>query len=270
MEFSVLIPIYQKEEPKHIRECFESLFAQTLPATEIVLVEDGPLTPELNEIITAYQQEHPELKTVKLDKNTGIGHALNEGLKHCSYDIVARMDADDICKPDRFETQVRFMESHPDYDIVGSWADEFSESISNILSTRRLPEHHEEIVEFGKKRNPMNHPTVMFRQQAVKDAGYYIQSPQVEDYELWIRMILRGCRFYNIQRSLLYFRMTDDFAKRRGGWDYSRREIPLQLSFYRMGYISWWRMVQNIVIRTVIRMLPSRYRKKIYLNLLRK
>jgi glycosyltransferase involved in cell wall biosynthesis len=270
MGFSVLIPIYQKEEPKHLNECLESLFGQTLPATEIVLVEDGPLTPELNEIITAYQQEHPELKTVKLEKNKGIGHALNEGLKQCTYDLVARMDADDVCKPDRFETQVRFLEEHPDYDIVGSWADEFSESTSKILSTRRLPEHHEEIVEFGKKRNPMNHPTVMFRKQAVQNAGYYIHSPQVEDYELWIRMILKGCRFYNIQCSLLYFRMTDDFAKRRGGWDYSRREIPLQLSFYRMGYISWWRMVQNIVIRTVIRMLPSRYRKKIYLNLLRK
>ena len=270
MEFSVLIPIYEKEEPKHLRECFDSLFGQTLPATEIVLVEDGPLTPELYDTIAEYQQKHAELKTIKLKENQGIGHALNEGLQHCTYDIVARMDADDICMPDRFETQGKFMEEHPDCDIVGSWADEFSDDPSNILSTRRLPEHHEAIVEFGKKRNPMNHPTVMFRHQAVRDAGYYIQAPQVEDYDLWIRMILKGFRFYNIQRSLLHFRMTDDFARRRGGWDYSRREIPLQFSFYRKGYISWWQMVQNIVIRTVIRMLPTNYRKKIYLNLLRK
>ena len=269
MEFSVLIPIYKKEEPRHLRECLDSLYNQTLPATEIILVEDGPLTSELDDIVAKSQQDHPELKTVKLAQNGGIGHALNEGLKHCSYDLVARMDADDICKPDRFGTQVRFLEDHPEYDIVGSWADEFSDNISNILSTRKLPEDHEAIIQFGKKRNPMNHPTVMFRHQAVKAAGYYIHSPQVEDYDLWVRMMLRGSRFYNIQRSLLYFRMSDDFARRRGGWNYSRREIPLQFSFYKKGYISWWRMSLNIIIRTIIRMLPSRWRRKIYLRLLR-
>ena len=269
MEFSVLIPIYKKEEPRHLRECLDSLYNQTLPATEIILVEDGPLTSELDDIVAKSQQDHPELKTVKLAQNGGIGHALNEGLKHCSYDLVARMDADDICKPDRFETQVRFLEDHPEYDIVGSWADEFSDNISNILSTRKLPEDHEAIIQFGKKRNPMNHPTVMFRHQAVKAAGYYIHSSQVEDYDLWVRMMLRGSRFYNIQRSLLYFRMSDDFARRRGGWNYSRREIPLQFSFYKKGYISWWRMSLNIIIRTIIRMLPSRWRRKIYLRLLR-
>ena len=269
MEFSVLIPIYKKEEPKHLRDSFESLFNQTLPATEIVLVEDGPLTSELDDIIINYQQSHPELKTVKLPENGGIGHALNEGLKHCSYDLVARMDADDICTPDRFETQVKFMESHPNYDIVGSWVDEFSDNISNILSTRQLPEDHEAIIQFGKKRNPMNHPTVMFRHQAVKAAGYYIHSPQVEDYDLWVRMMLRGSRFYNIQRSLLFFRMSDDFARRRGGWDYSRREIPLQISFYKMGYIGFWRMTANIFVRTIIRMLPAKCRRKVYLKFLR-
>ena len=269
MEFSVLIPIYKKDEPRHLRECLDSLYNQTLPATEIILVEDGPLTSELDDIVAKSQQDHPELKTVKLAQNGGIGHALNEGLMHCSYDLVARMDADDICKPDRFETQVRFLVDHPEYDIVGSWADEFSDNISNILSTRKLPEDHEAIIQFGKKRNPMNHPTVMFRHQAVKAAGYYIHSPQVEDYDLWVRMMLRGSRFYNIQRSLLYFRMSDDFARRRGGWNYSRREIPLQFSFYKKGYISWWRMSLNIIIRTIIRMLPSRWRRKIYLRLLR-
>ena len=269
MEFSVLIPIYKKEEPKHLRECFDSLFCQTLPATEIVLVEDGPLTTELYSTIAEYQQDHPELKTVKLSENGGIGHALNEGLKHCTYDLVARMDADDICKPDRFETQVNFLKSHPEYDIVGSWADEFSENTSNIVSTRKLPESHEAIILFGKKRNPMNHPTVMFRHQAVKAAGYYIHSPQVEDYDLWVRMMLKGSKFYNIQRSLLYFRMSDDFARRRGGWEYSRREIPLQISFYKMGYISWWRMALNITIRTIIRMLPTSWRRTVYLKFLR-
>ena len=106
-------------------------------------------------------------------------------------------------------------------------------------------------------------------EEAVKAAGYYIHSPQVEDYDLWVRMMLRGSKFYNIQRSLLYFRMSDDFARRRGGWNYSRREIPLQISFYKKGYISWGRMVLNTAIRTIIRMLPSQWRRKIYLRLLR-
>ena len=271
MEFSVLLSIYKDEKPLCLCECLDSLFSQTVTATEIILVEDGKLTPELYQIIEEYKQHHREIKTIRLNTNSGLGNALNEGMKYCSYDLIARMDTDDICKPDRFKKQIAYMERHPECDILSSWVDEFIGNTSHIVSTRKLPENHDAIVKYGKKRNPINHPAVIFRRKAVVAAGGYPHFPkaQVEDYELWVRMIVNGALFHNIQESLLYYRLSDDFARRRGGWNYSRREIPLQISFYKKGYISWWRMTQNIAIRTVIRMLPSSWRRKVYLKFLR-
>jgi len=271
MDFSVLISIYKNEQPEFLRQCFDSIFSQTLPASEVILVEDGPLTEELYSVIRQYEKQHHELKIIKIPQNMGLGNALNEGLRHCSNDLVARMDSDDISCPHRFKEQVSFMESHPDYDVVSAWVDEFLNNPSNVVSTRKLPQHNNEIIIFGRKRNPINHPVVMFRHKAVKAAGYYPCFPkaQVEDYDLWVRMIMKGSKFYNIPHSLLYYRLSDDFSKRRGGVDYSRREIPQQYSFYKQNYISFFQMVFNVMTRTIIRLLPCSMREIIYKKFLR-
>ncbi|MBR4919949.1 MAG: glycosyltransferase [Prevotella sp.] len=270
MDFSVLISIYSKEQPQYLQESLDSIFGQTLPPTEVVMVCDGSLTEALDQMIEKYSQQHTELKVIRLPKNGGLGKALQEGLKHCSYEIVARMDTDDICKPDRFETQIKYMEEHPETDVVGAWIDEFSENPSKIVSVRRLPEQHEDIVEFAKKRNPVNHPTAVFRRSAVEKAGSYRHFLLFEDYDLWVRMILNGARFHNIQRSLLYFRMPNDFFYRRGGQMYLQSEIQLQRQFHQLHYITWGRMMKNIVIRTTMRCIPNPWRKKAYLFFLRR
>lgn len=270
MAFSVLLSLYYKESPLFLQESLNSIFNQTLLPNEIVLVEDGPLTPKLYKVLDDFTNHHTEIKRVVLEKNGGLGNALNEGLKHCSYELVARMDTDDICKSERFAKQVAFMEQHPEVDIVGAWIDEFQGNISNVISTRKLPQYSNDIREFGKKRCPMNHPVTMFRKEAVLAAGGYLPFPFFEDYYLWVRMILNGATMYNIQESLLYFRFSPEMFKRRGGWRYARLEIRFQRHIYKLKYIKFYTMISNICIRMATRIVPNGIRSWIYKKLLRK
>ena len=270
MKFSVLLSLYYKESPIFLRESLNSVFGQTLQPDEVILVEDGPLTPALYEVVEEFACQHTKIKRIVLGKNGGLGNALNEGLKHCSYGLVARMDTDDICKPERFAKQVAFMENHPEIDVVGAWIDEFQGIISNVTSTRKLPQTPQEIQSFGKKRNPMNHPVTMFRKQAVEAAGGYLPFPLFEDYYLWVRMMLNGSKMYNMPESLQYFRFSPEMFKRRGGWKYAYVEIRFQRQLQKLGYIGIPTMMTNVCIRLATRLVPNSLRGWIYKKLLRK
>lgn len=270
MKFSVLIAVYAKETPANLAQSLESIFRQELPPDEVVLVEDGPLTASLDEVVTRIKEQHEELHIVKLPQNQGLGLALREGLTHCRYDIVARMDSDDISKPQRFRHEMTWLEAHPETDIVGAWTDEFADESGKVISTRRLPEGHEALLKFSRYRNPMNHPTVMFRKAAVERAGSYRHRELFEDYDLWIRMLQQGARFHNLQESLLMFRLSPQLYSRRGGGHYIRREIAFQRWMYKVGHISGIRLVANIMVRTLIRLIPQGLRKYGYLFFLRR
>lgn len=267
--FSVLLSLYKKECPSQLRQSLNSLFSQTLPPNEIILVKDGPLTAELDTVVSDYVARYSILKIVPLPQNQGLGKALNEGLKHCSYDLVARMDTDDIAKPDRFEKQMKVFEEHPELDLVGAWIDEFEGTPQHILSVRRVPETSEEIREYCKKRCPVNHPVVMFRKSAVLAAGGYQHFPLFEDYYLWVRMLKNGARFYNIQESLLYFRASPDMFKRRGGWKYAVNELSFQRMIWKMGLIGWGRFLKNVAVRFPARIIPNSLRGFLYKKLMR-
>lgn len=267
--FSVLLSLYIKEQPSYLRQSFNSLFSQRFLPSEIILVKDGMLTPELDAVVSNYVQRYPILKVVALKENQGLGKALNEGLKHCSYDLVARMDTDDIAKPDRFEKQLAIFREHPEIDVVGAWIDEFEGEVSNVLSMRKVPEQHENILRFAKGRCPVNHPVVMFRKSAVLKAGGYKHFPLFEDYYLWVRMLMNGARFYNIQESLLFFRFSPDMFRRRGGWRYAVTEVRLQTLFYKMGFIGFFSLLKNVCIRLVTRLLPNGLRSLLYKRLIR-
>ena len=268
--FSVLLSLYKKELPSQLRQSLNSLFSQTLLPDEIILVKDGPLTPELDAIVSDYAARYPFLKVVPLPQNQGLGKALNEGLKHCSYDLVARMDTDDISKPDRFEKQMKVFEEHPKLDLVGAWIDEFEGTPQHILSVRRVPETSEQIGAYCKRRCPVNHPVVMFRKSAVQAAGSYKHFPLFEDYYLWVRMLKNGAKFYNIQESLLYFRTSPDMFKRRGGLKYAMDELRFQSMMRKMGMIGWKRFVLNVSIRFPARIIPNSLRGFFYKKLMRK
>ena len=267
--YSILLSIYYKEKAQNLEEALYSIFNQTKQAKEIVLVKDGQLTKELDDIINAYASQESNLKIISLPTNQGLGIALNEGLKYCTYDIVARMDTDDIAKPYRFDKQLKIFQEHPEIDVVGSWIDEFEGTPQNIISTRKLPETHKEIYQYAKKRNPINHPVVMFKKQAVIEAGGYQHFPLFEDYYLWVRMLLNGAKFYNIQESLLYFRFSPDMFKRRGGLKYACTEAKFQWHIHQLGFINLPKTILNITIRFGTRIIPNNFRSWIYKNILR-
>lgn len=267
MKFSVLLSIYYKESPLHLIEALDSIFNQTVLPAEVILVKDGPLIAELDNIIDKYQQENSIFKVVALPKNRGLGYALNEGLKHCSYSWVARMDTDDICFPDRFEKQLEVIKLYPEFSFIGTLTAEFRDNINKIITYRKLPEKHQDILKYAKQRCPLNHPTVMYKKEAVLDLGGYNEFP--EDYHLWVRALMRGYKFYNIQMPLLYFRTSLDTIRRRGGFAYAKVEIMHQREFQKIGFLSKRELLCNCTIRIFVRIIPVKIRKWIYFSLLR-
>ncbi|MBP1539421.1 MAG: glycosyltransferase [Prevotella sp.] len=267
-KFSVLMSVYIKEHPSFLRQSLDSVFCQTLPPDEVVLIEDGPLTDELHGVIAEYRDKHPELKVYPQEHNAGLGSALNIGLKLCTNDLVARMDTDDICHPDRFEKEVKFMTEHPDIDICGSNLDEFDGDPSCVRSHKVVPEMHDEIVKYARRRNPINHPTAIYRRDKVLAVGGYQGFP--EDYCLCIKMIMGGCRFHNLQESLLHFRFTDDAIRRRGGWQHAKEDFKSQLFFYRIGFTNLFEFITNCMIRMSVRIIPNSLRVMFYKKILRK
>lgn len=266
-KFSVLMSVYIKENPIYLMECLDSIFTQIVGPDEVVLVEDGPLTPQLYKVVDQYVSKYPIIKVVSIEKQSGLGTALNEGLKYCTNDLVARMDTDDICKPNRFERQLEIFALHPEIDVCSSWIDEFIDNINQIENQRRLPETHEELYKYAKSRCPVNHPTVMYRKEKVQAVGGYQGFP--EDIYLWVKMIMNGSQFYNIQESLLWFRVSKDLYKRRGGWKYAKMDILTQCDFYKMDFISLPILLKNIIVRGIVRIMPNSLRSWVYRNILR-
>ena len=269
MSFSVLMSIYKAEKPSYLIMSLNSVLNQTLQASEIIIVEDGPLTTDLYAILDEFESKNPIIRRLRLSENHGLGYALCEGIKYCRYELVARMDTDDICKPNRFEVQVEFMEKNYEVDVLGTWIDEFFDVKENVVSIRKVPEGSKGLYEFGKKRNPMNHPTVMFRKSSVLKAGSYQTCMLLEDYYLWVKMLKMGMVFYNIQESLLYFRLSHDIYKRRGGLKYAITEVKFQIELHKIGYLTIFETIRNIASRFFVRVMPVCIRRRIYRRLLR-
>lgn len=269
-KFSVLMSVYFKEEPNYFKSSLESvLINQTLRPTELVLICDGDLTPGLEVVIDDFKRQFPDVLKVYRKENGGLGRALDFGLSKCSNDIVARMDTDDVAKSNRFEKQIHVFKVHPEYDVVGAWVDEFEGDVAIVTSTRVLPESSGDIYEFAKKRNPINHPVVMFRKTAVEAAGGYKHFPLFEDYYLWVRMLLNGSKFYNIPESLLYFRSSPEMFKRRGGFSYACTETRYLWHIHQLGLVGLGQTCMNIPLRFIARVIPNSLRGFVYKRLLR-
>lgn len=259
--------VYYKEKPDYLRQSMESIFHQTIPSDDFVLVCDGPLTPELDAVIEELQRE--SLLVVRLKKNGGLGNALNEGMKYCRNDLIARMDSDDISRPDRCEREMKVFQEHPEVDIVSGTIEEFITFIDQVHSRRVLPETHEGIVEFAKRRNPFNHPAVMYRKKAVEAAGGYRDFYLLEDYFLWIRMILKGSKGYNIQEPVLWMRAGSDLYKRRSGWKYVDSEKKLFSWMLSKRFISRKQYFTAVISRAAGAMIPNSVRGLLYRKVLR-
>lgn len=251
--------VYKKENPTFLKASLDSIYAQTLKADEIVLVEDGEIPPALEGVISQY----PDLHVVKLEKNLQLGRALEAGLKACHYDLVARMDTDDIMMPDRLERQYRFMMDHPEVASCGSDIAEFMEE-DTILREKHMPTSSEELYRYGKKRNPLNHMTVMFRKSAVEAVGGYRHFPGLEDYDLWSRLLAHGYQIANISEVLVKARIGDRFASRRGGWAYFKRYLELRKEQRRIGYLSTREYIVACVLTFGMTVMPEKLRERAY------
>lgn len=268
--YSVLMSVYYKERPSFLRESMQSMFNQTVPTDDFVLVCDGPLTDELDAVIGEMQDKYNKtLKVVRLSKNSGLGNALNIGVKACKNELIARMDSDDISMEYRIEKQLQVI-AKTEADVVGSNTIEYNNNLTDRINNKIVPETDIEIKRYLKKRNPFNHMTVMFRKTKVLDAGNYQECEYFEDYYLWCRMAKRDNVFYNIQSPLVKVRAGESLISRRGGKKYNRTIINFQNSIRKIGVINNIQFAKNVCVRTIVSSFPSGLRSFFYKRVLRK
>lgn len=268
--YSVLMSVYNKENPIWLKESIDSMLNQTISPAEIVLVKDGQLTEELEKVIEDYQQGEPKLfNIVTLKENRGLGIALCKGVEACSNEIIVRMDTDDYSCPERVERQLEAMEKYS-ADIVSCNIGEFQKTIDVVHKYKEVPETHPEIYQYAKRRNPFNHPSVVFRKSKVLQAGNYQKVDWIEDYDLWIRMLMDGSVGYNVQQSLLLMRVNDNAYRRRGGWMYMRSMLAFNRKWKKQGWFSFKDYMIRGAGNIFVALSPNRIRNIMYKKLLRK
>jgi len=266
-KYSVLMSLYKKEHPEYLRLALDSMINQTIKPDEIILVEDGPLTPELYDVLEEYKAY---LQIVVNKNNLGLGLALNEGLKVCKNELVARMDTDDISKSDRCEKQLKRFAEKPELALVGSHIDEFEGEPTNVISQRRVPITLDAIYNYAKRRSAFNHPTVMYRKSAVLSEGGYGNLKRNQDVDLFGRMLFNGYKAENIDEALLWFRSSEELAARRKSWENTKSYIKTIKKFWKLGYSSFLDFVLVLVAQTGMYIMPVRIQNWVYRKLLRK
>lgn len=270
-KFSVLMSVYYKEKPQYFKECMDSLYSQTVLPDEIILVEDGRLTQELYDVIELYESKSEQISLVRvpLEQNRGLGLALAEGIKHCSNELIARMDTDDICVHDRFEKQLSAFEKTPGLDVVGGYIAEFDTDKEHTNALRKVPLKHSDIIRYQRKRDALNHVSVVFKKSAVLRSGNYQSCLLMEDSLLWANMIKNNCRMANIDEVLVYVRTGDDMIKRRGGLDYFVKYKNGRKTILRTGTISHYDYIATVFVQFIVCIMPISIRTFIFKKLLR-
>jgi len=261
--FALLVSVYDGDRPDYVQRALRSAVAdQTVRPDQVIIVRDGPVGPDLAKCLDDIMATCVSPVTfVPLERNSGLGPALDRGLAASWYDVVARMDADDIAMPHRFEVQLPLI---ADADILGSGLLEFVEDTDQIVGQRVPPLDPGHIARYAKVHDPFNHPTVVYRRQAVLAAGGYGDHPLMEDYALFARMIQGGARTLNVAEPLVFYRVGETAFKRRGGSALLRSELRLQREFLRSGFTSPVEYARNVVVRGGYRLIPWWLRRAVY------
>ena len=270
--FSVLISIYHKELFTHFNECMKSIWDnQTLKPTEIILVEDGPLTPELDKEIARWQTKLGEVLTViRLAQNVGTGKAKNIGLQNCSHEIISIVDTDDISVSDRFEKQISFMQKNIEYSIVGGQILEFIENINKPTGMRKVPFSNDALIKYAERQSPFNNMTIAYRKSHIQQVGGYQHHMWMEDYNLFLRVIAKGYKIKNLEDILVYARIDNGMHARRKGIEYIKSEKQLLNLKKELGLQNPIHANMLFLIRSAFRLMPSSLLGIIYNTFLRK
>lgn len=269
MGLSVLVSVYKKEQPKYFQEALDSIINQTRKPDEIVIIKDGELTNELEDIIDYAKNRFSNIITYQFKENVQLGRALAKGLELCKNELVARMDTDDIACLNRFEIQYQYMMTHPEAAVCGGWMEEFNDE-GTFLKVKKVPVEKKEILQYARYRNPLNHMTVMFRKSKILEAGNYQHFPYMEDYYLWSRVLARGGELHNLPEVLVKARVSDNVYDRRGGWNLFKQHYLFRKEQRRLGLIKITEYPIAIVLSLGITIIPSDLRRVVYQKLLRR
>ena len=268
--YSVIMSVYDKVNPEHLRMSIESIMNQTYKTNEFILIKDGKLTDEQEKVINEIVSNNKYLfKIIEFKVNKGAGTAYNAGIDLCTNKWAAIMDSDDIAVKTKFEKQMTYLAKNDDIDVIASNAVEFLESTDNIISTRIMPEYNEDIIKFAHSRCPLIQPSAIFNIKKVKSSGSYQHSPLTEDYDLYIRMIENNCKFYTYQEILYYIRTSEDFFKRRGGFKYLKPILSFKYKHFKNGFFSFYEFLKTFFASLIVALMPNYIRTIIYKKLLR-
>lgn len=267
--------VYYKEQPQNLEKSIQSMIDQTVKSDEFIIVKDGPLTNELNDVINRFVTKYPGLFTIIANEtNLGLGPALRKGVEISRNELIARMDSDDYAVPERCEKQLRLFKNDTELGAVGSFEAEFINSIDNVVSIHKVPETNEEIVNFMRRRCAVLHPTILFKKKEVIRSGNYQKTSfyaVYEDYDLFSRMIFDAhVKCYNIQEALYYIRTSEDFYERRGGIPYAKTVLRFKWHLLKKRNISFVDFCISGFGQAFVCILPNKLRKVFYIKFLRK
>ncbi len=269
-KYSVLMTVYTKDNPEYFSLALDSMIHQSYPPDEIVLVKDGPIIDSLQSVIDSRVSEGVPIVEVQLAQNMGLGLALNEGIKAVKNELIARMDADDYSLPERCELQVKEFEKNPDLDIIGCPVLEFVGDIDNIVGERKVPLTNEEIYRFAKKRDPFNHPTVMYRKSKVEKVGCYSNYRKNQDTDLWIKMLSDNAVCMNLSEPVFRFRFDEGTYKKRKSWVNTKILIEIRYKAWKSGFNSFGEFFIVAAAQLAMYILPLGFQKFLYKKILRR
>lgn len=270
-DFSVLMSLYINEKAEYFDACMKSILRQTVLPEEIVIVKDGLISEEVERVLQKYIAEQPELyNVISYTKNRGLGYALAKGVEACKYELIARMDTDDLARKDRFEKQLWEFQKDPALDICGSNINEFETNPQCVVAQRNVPLTDSEIKKYQKRRDAFNHMTVMYKRSAVLKAGNYQTCLLMEDTYLWVRMIQNGAVCRNIWEPLVYVRIGKDMYERRGGIVYFLKYREGRKRVRDTGYIGIFDYYYTLIVQLVVALVPGNVRGWIFRKMLHK
>lgn len=269
--YSILMSVYSGEKPEYLRQSIDSMINQSYRTNDFVLVCDGMLTDELNEVVKEYEQRFGDVfHVVRLEKNVGTGQCANIGIDACVNEYIVKMDSDDIALPDRCEKQLEFLFEHPELDMCGAFIEEFDTDTNESIAVKRTPECNDEIHKYARRRNPFNNQTLVFKKSMAKKIGGYTTVKRCEDYDFVVRMLHNGAKGANIQEVLVRYRVSKSNYERRQNWANTKSFISVRWRIFKMGYSNIIDFLIPCAAQIVIFILPKSFTGKIYKKFLRR
>lgn len=257
LPISCICSIYYKTILKELLLSIDSLIIQEYIPSEIVIIVDGLIQEDVKSFLKDLIRNEKEIfKVFFLQENIGLGNALRFGIKKCHNSYIARFDTDDINLDKRLKIQYDFLNKNSNISIIGSNIFEFGKNLRKI-SIKNMP-HKDQIKENSYMlRNPLNHPSVMFRKKDIIRIGSYKDIKFFEDYELWLRCLKSGLKIHNISESLVAMN-REGYLKRRNGLAYALWELKFLKVTLKQKTIKK-RFIPIYLIRIIIRFIPNRF-----------